>query len=90
MLKLAYCDYIADRIKRVLKREIEDNDTLISQVGPIQSDLDPVGGWFVSPKKTIVVHDINGKAYSVTIEEQPVLDIFFEDVDKKVVDNEFN
>ena len=38
----------------------------------------------------IKVWDSNGKAYSITIEEQPVLDIEFEDVDKKVVDNEFN
>jgi hypothetical protein len=43
----------------------------------------------VSPKKTIIVHDTNGKAYSVTVEEQPFLDIEFEDVDQKVVDNEF-
>jgi hypothetical protein len=40
----------------------------------IKSDLDPVGGWFVSPKKTITVHDRNGKAYVVTIEEAPFLD----------------
>ena len=41
----------------------------------------------MSPKKTMIVHDMNGKAYSVTIEEQPVLDV---EIDKKVVDNEFN
>ena len=89
MLKLAYCDFIADRIKTALKREIGAPLTHISQVGAIQSDLDPDGGWFVSPKKTIVVHDTNGKAYSVTVEEQPDLDIFFEDVDQKTLDNEF-
>jgi hypothetical protein len=38
----------------------------------------------------MMVWDSNGKAYSVTIEEQPMMDIAFEDVDKKVVDNEFN
>jgi hypothetical protein len=89
MLKLAYCDFIADRIKKALKREIGAPFSHISQVGAIQSDLDPEGGWFVSPKKTIIVHDTNGKAYSVTVEEQPFLDIEFEDVDQKVVDNEF-
>jgi len=89
MLKLAYCDFIADRIKTALRREVGAPLTHISQVGPIQSDLDPEGGWFVSPKKLIIVHDTNGKAYSVTVEEQPVLDIEFEDVDQKVVDNEF-
>jgi len=74
MLKLAYCDFIADRIKTALKREIGAPLTHISQVGAIQSDLHPEGGWFVSPKKTIIVHDNNGKAYSVTVEEQPFLD----------------
>ena len=87
-MKLAYCDRIAAAIREALTKS--DPVGIIGPVGPIQSDLDPVGGWFVSPKKTMIVHDTNGKAYSVTIEEQPVLDIFFEDVDKKVVDNEFN
>lgn len=87
-MKLAYCDRIAAAIREALVKS--DPVGIIGPVGPIQSDLDPVGGWFVSPKKTMIVHDMNGKAYSVTVEEQPVLDIFFEDVDKKVVDNEFN
>ena len=87
-MKLAYCDRIAAAIREALVKS--DPIGIIGPVGPIQSDLDPVGGWFVSPKKTMIVHDMNGKAYSVTVEEQPVLDIEFEDVDKKVVDNEFN
>ena len=87
-MKLAYCDRIAAAIREALVKS--DPVGIIGPVGPIQSDLDPVGGWFVSPKKTMIVHDMNGKAYSVTVEEQPVLDIEFEDVDKKVVDNEFN
>ena len=87
-MKLAYCDKIADTIQKALKQP--DTDGIITAVGKIQWDLHPVGGYFVSPKKTIIVHDMNGKAYSVTVEEQPVLDIEFEDSDKKVVDNEFN
>ena len=84
-MKLAYCDRIAAAIREALTKS--DPVGIIGPVGPIQSDLDPVGGWFVSPKKTMIVHDMNGKAYSVTVEEQPVLDV---EIDKKVVDNEFN
>lgn len=78
MLKLAYCDKIADVIKKALIREIDAplrvNDNLIKESGPVQSDLDPVGGWFVSPKKVIQVWDCNGKAYAITVEETPMLD----------------
>jgi hypothetical protein len=84
-MKLAYCDRIAAAIREALVKS--DPIGIIGPVGPIQSDLDPVGGWFVSPKKTMIVHDMNGKAYSVTIEEQPVLDV---EIGKKVVDKEFN
>lgn len=78
MFKLAYCDKIADVINKALKREIDApiyvNDNLIKESSPIKSDLDPVGGWFVSPKKVIQVWDCNGKAYAITIEETPILD----------------
>ena len=78
MFKLAYCDKIADVIKKALTREIDAplsvNDNLIREAGPIKSDLDPVGGWFVSPRKAIQVWDCNGKAYAITIEETPMLD----------------
>ena len=87
MFKLAYCDKIADTIKKAL--DSRDPDGIIREVGRIEMDLDPVGGYFVSPKKLIKVWDMNGKAYTVTVEEAPLLDIEFEDVDKKVVDNEF-
>ena len=73
MFRLAYCDKIADTIKKALKAP--DPDGIIGDVGAIKSDLDPVGGWFVSPKKAITLHDSNGKAYVVTIEEAPLLDI---------------
>ena len=72
MLKLAYCDKIADTIQKALKQP--DPDRIIDSVGKIEWDLDPVGGWFVSPKKTMIVYDTQGKAYSVTIEEAPILD----------------
>ena len=88
MFKLAYCDKIADTIKNALKQP--DPDGIIAEVGKINWDLDPVGGYLVSTKKMITVYDRNGKAYSVTIEEQPVLDMEFEDIEQKVVDNEFN
>jgi len=88
-MKLAYCDKIADVIRKALLRYDEDG-ILNGPVGKIEWDLHPTEGYFLSPKKMIKVWDSNGKAYSITIEEQPVLDIEFEDVDKKVVDNEFN
>jgi hypothetical protein len=37
-------------------------------------DLHPTEGWFMSTKKVMTMHDINGKAYVVTIEEAPFLD----------------
>lgn len=74
MFKLAYCDKIADTIRKSLLKYDPDG-ILNGPVGPIKSDLDPVGGWFVSPKKVITLHDSNGKAYAITIEEAPLLDI---------------
>ena len=66
---LAYCDYIADRIKKLLDREIGDNDTLMQSTGPINMDLHPTEGYFMSTKKTMSVTDRNGKTYMVTVEE---------------------
>ena len=79
---LAYCDKIADSIRKAMIRS--DPDGIIGPVGPIKMDLDPVGGYFVSTKKTMMVWDMNGKAYSVTVEEQPFMDV--EEKDKKEVD----
>ena len=74
MFRLAYCDKIADTIRKSLLKY--DSDGILNgPIGPIKSDLDPVGGWFVSPKKAITLHDSTGKAYVVTIEEAPLLDI---------------
>lgn len=73
MLKLAYCDKIADSIRKALIKS--DPDGIIGPVGPIQMDLHPTEGYFISPKKMMTVHDMNGKAYIVTIEEAPMLDV---------------
>jgi hypothetical protein len=73
-MKLAYCDYIADRIQKLVAREIGDNDTLLESIGKVNYDLHPTEGYFQSTKKMITVHDANGKAYVVTIEEAPFLD----------------
>tara|TARA_E500000081_G_C5908551_1_gene251000 strand:- start:53 stop:259 length:207 start_codon:yes stop_codon:yes gene_type:complete len=67
MLKLAYCDKIADTIRKALLGY--DPDGIIGPVEGIKSDLDPEGGWFVSPKKTIDLFDMNEKKYRITIEE---------------------
>jgi|TARA_B110000977_G_scaffold131184_1_gene167198 hypothetical protein len=64
---IAFCDKIADTINKAIKQP--DPDGIILNSGPIASDLDPVGGWFVSPKKTISVTDYNGKQYTITVEE---------------------
>ena len=80
---LAYCDKIADSIRKAMIQS--DPDGIIGPVGPIKMDLHPVGGYFVSTKKTMMVWDMNSKAYSVTVEEQPMMDL--EEKDKKEVDN---
>jgi hypothetical protein len=88
-MKLAYCDKIAHEIHKSLKQP--DPDGIINQVGKIEWDLHPTEGYFLSPKKMIKVWDSNGKAYTVTVEEAPMLDIDFSDnVDQKTLDNEFN
>ena len=74
MFRLAYCDKIADTIRKSLLKY--DTDGILNgPVGPIKSDLHPTEGWFQSPKKAITLHDSNGKAYVITVEEAPLLDI---------------
>ena len=73
-LKLAYCDYIAARIHTLIDRELTDNQTMIESVTQPKMDLHPTEGWFMSTKKVLTVHDVNGKAYVVTVEEAPFLD----------------
>ena len=64
---LAYCDKIADTIRKSLLKY--DPDDIIGLVYPIKMDLHPTEGYFVSTKKTIDVTDMNGKFYRVTVEE---------------------
>jgi hypothetical protein len=76
MLKLAYCDKIAFECKKALGAIAgKDPDGIINEVGSIEWDLHPEGGYFVSPKKLIKLWDMNGKAYTITIEEAPMLDL---------------
>jgi len=64
---LAYCDKIAQVIRKSLLRH--DSDGIIGLIGPIEMDLHPTGGYFMSPKKTIEMTDMNSKKYIITIEE---------------------
>jgi hypothetical protein len=64
---LAYCDKIADVVRKALLKY--DADEIIGLVGPIKMDLHPTEGYFVSTKKTMNVFDMAGKEYMVTIEE---------------------
>ena len=64
---LAYCDKIADVIRKSLLKY--DADEIVGLVGPIKMDLHPTEGYFMSTKKTIVVSDMQGKQYQVTVEE---------------------
>jgi hypothetical protein len=73
MFKLAYCDKIADSIRKALIKS--DPDGIIGPVGPIEWDLHPEGGYLVTTKKMMKVWDSNGKAYVVTVEEAPMLDL---------------
>ena len=66
-MNLAYCDKIADVIRKSLLKY--DPDDIIGLVGPVKFDLHPDGGYFLSTKKTIEVTDLNNKRYKVTIEE---------------------
>ena len=68
-LKLAYCDYIAARIHTLIDRELTDNQTMIESVTQPKMDLHPTEGWFMSTKKVLTVHDVNGKAYVVTVKK---------------------
>ena len=63
---LAYCDYIADRIIRLLRAQHPSG--LIQSVGHMQFDLTPEGE-FLSTKKTIEVVDSNNKRYRIIVEE---------------------
>jgi uncharacterized membrane protein len=65
---IAYCDYIADRIKTALKEDASKYGSLVGNIGKINYDLTETGA-FKSTKKTMGVVDVNGKFYRVTVEE---------------------
>jgi len=65
---LAYCDKIADTVRRALSQD--DEDGIIAMCSFPKMDLHPTEGYFLSTKKTIIVEDMNGKRYVVTVEEK--------------------
>lgn len=67
---LAYCDFIADRIRKGLINSMNDalEPVRLTEVTRPAWDLGPKGE-FVSTKKTLSVTDGNGKRYVVTVEE---------------------
>ena len=65
---LAYCDYIANIIQKNMKYEDQKDMAMLSSVGKIQYDLNQYGS-LASTKKTMIVEDINGKQYKITVEE---------------------
>ena len=67
---LAYCDFIADRVRKGLINSMNDSlePVRLKDVGRVNFDLGP-NGEFASTKKTLTVVDMNGKAYIVTVEE---------------------
>lgn len=72
-MNLAYCDYIADTIRIVLKRYIVDSEdtgeAILESIGNPIMDLHPTEGYFLSTKKTLLATDVNGKQYKITVEE---------------------
>ena len=67
-MNLAYCDKIADVVRKALLKY--DPDNIIGLIGPIEYDLHPTKGYFMSTKKTIEMCDMNGKKYEITIKEK--------------------
>jgi hypothetical protein len=68
---LVYCDFIADRIRKalvVVSNNAFMEPVALTNVGKIEWDLDEDGS-FVSPKKTMIVTDGNGKSYRIIVEE---------------------
>jgi hypothetical protein len=67
---IAYCDFIADRVRRALVASKEDifEPVKLFEIGRVKYDLGPRGE-FASTKKTLDVVDMNGRMYRVTIEE---------------------
>lgn len=64
---IAYCDYIAKRIKEALTTPDPENN-IIGHVGNVNYDVGP-NDEFYSTMKTIHVLDVAGKRYKITVEE---------------------
>jgi hypothetical protein len=62
---LVYCDQIA----HIIQRELASGWAGFANVGRVEYDLHPTGGYLVSTKKTIRVTDRNGRNYRITVEE---------------------
>ena len=65
---LKYCDYIASIISKELKYVDSRDANMLSSVSKMQYDLNEDGS-FRSTTKTILVEDINGNRYKITVEE---------------------
>lgn len=63
----AYCDYIAHLIAKHLKEH--DFNKLLDTVGKVRFDLDAEGA-MLSTTKRISVVDVQGKTYTISIEEK--------------------
>ena len=64
---IAYCDYIAKRIKEALTAPDPENN-ILGHVGNVTYDVGESGD-FYSTMKTIHVLDVTGKRYKITVEE---------------------
>ena len=67
---LAYCDFIADRVKQGLENVKNDahQPVKLHSIGKVEWDVD-VTGKFMSTKKTMYIWDAYGKEYRITVEE---------------------
>ena len=65
---IKYCDYIATLIQKNIKFDDSRYLSMLTSVGTMQYDMNPDGS-FRSPTKTIMIEDINGSKYKITVEE---------------------
>mgnify|MGYP003343376787 CR=1 FL=1 len=67
---IAYCDFIADRIRKGLVNTMNDalQPVRLKDIGKVEFDVSN-NGKFLSTKKTIYLWDAYGKEYRVTVEE---------------------
>lgn len=65
-MKMVYCDYIADRIRKDLL-DAATNDTILEIVSGVKHDA--VQAMMFSSTKTIWTIDANGQSYKITVEE---------------------